>query len=302
MNIDIAEGRLFENLAVGRAVESHTAGQAQRFLPGAPVDMIQQREVVFFEDHLHGGGQVGMPRGDFVAGRARRAEHLEHFPREHAAGDRLAAIPGHLDAVAMMRKVIEVEAAIAGFGLDDLANLRGEAGLAVSGQTHHFVLVAVLREAQKLSEGGVENAERVREQHGAEQIDAIAAADAPLNAAVIAETIDRDYGSFFEGRGKEGAGEVRAVVLHLVDFGALQLGKDGAGPLGAEAGYLDDVGDAGHGSLPGGRTGGRVQHFSRDVREWIAGDGHVFDVVSIRPVETGGGGEIGESRPMLDAV
>src|ERR1700684_1394385 len=142
----------------------------------------------------------------------------------------------------------------------------------------------------------------MREQHGPEYVDAIATADAPLDAAVIAEAIHGDYGGFVEGGGEEGAGEVRAMVLDLVDAGALQLGQNRAGPFGAQAGHLDDVGDARHGPLPGGRTDGGIQHFSRDVGEGIAGDGYVFDLIPIRSVETGGRGKIGESGPMFNAV
>ena len=115
LNIDVAERRLFEDLAVGRAVESDSAGQAQSFLPGALVDMIQEREIVLFEDGLHGCRQIGVPCGDFLARRPRLAEDLDHFAREQVAGDRLATIPSHLDALAMVREVIQVKAGIGRF-------------------------------------------------------------------------------------------------------------------------------------------------------------------------------------------
>jgi hypothetical protein len=44
--------------------------------------VIEQREVVFFEDGLHGGGQIGVPIGEFAAGFAGLAEDFEHLARE----------------------------------------------------------------------------------------------------------------------------------------------------------------------------------------------------------------------------
>ena len=46
----------------------------------------------------------------------------------------------------------------------------------------------------------------------------------------------------------------------------------------------------------------RHKHFPRNVREGIAGDGDVLDVVPIGSVEAGRGGQIRESGPMFDAV
>ena len=143
----------------------------------------------------------------------------------------------------------------------------------------------------------------MREQYGAEHVDAIAAAHAPLDAAVIAEAIHRDDRGFFERRDEEGAGQVRAMVLHLVDVGRASTRRESCRDVPGSGG-------------PPGRywrlcaaerrqeAGRRAAHntlrpmCAKGLREMAT----CAIVVPIRAVQTGGRGEIGESGPVLDAV
>ena len=102
-----------------------------------------------------------------------------------------------------------------------------EARLAVGRQAHHLVFVAVLREAEELRERGVEQAERVRELDAAADVDVVAAADAPHDAAEVAEPVDRDDRRFVERRGEERAGQMGAMVLDEMDAHAIGVGDAG---------------------------------------------------------------------------
>jgi hypothetical protein len=101
-----------------------------------------------------------------------------------------------------MGEVVEVEPALNvvthDLGSNDLAYSIREARLPVGGEAHHFVLVAVLRKAEELRERGIEDAEGVRKQDGALDLDLVALADAPHDAAEVAETVDGDDGGVLE--------------------------------------------------------------------------------------------------------
>ena len=113
LDVDVAEVRPVEDHSVGDAVQSHAAGQADSSSAGLLLDEVQEREVVLLQDELDGGGEVHMALLDFRAGLAGLAELLRHFGGEDGAEGRFAALPGHLDALAVMGEVVEVEAALA---------------------------------------------------------------------------------------------------------------------------------------------------------------------------------------------
>jgi len=120
-----------------------------------------------------------------------------------------------------MREVVEVEPALALLGSNDLAHTIREARLAVCGQTHHFVFIAVLGETEELRERCVKDPEGVGKQDGALDPDLAALAEAPHDAAEVAEPVNGDDGGVLEGRCEEGAGEAGAVVLDEVEVGGI---------------------------------------------------------------------------------
>jgi hypothetical protein len=107
LHVDIVERGVLEELAVGGAVERDAARQAHGLHFRSVVNLVEEREVVLFQNDLHGSGHVGVLREDFGARNARLAEHLYHLVRVHRAQGRLAAFPGHLDAVRVVREVVE---------------------------------------------------------------------------------------------------------------------------------------------------------------------------------------------------
>jgi len=240
-----------------------------------------------------------MLRAHFGVGSARIiAEGIGEFVGVNGAEGRLAPVPAHDHALIVMGEVTEVEADLIVIGTDDVADLLEEARLAVSGESHHFVLVAILGESEELGEGGVEEAEGVREADGAAHVDVIAAADDPHDAAEVAEAIDGDDGGLIERRTEEGAGEVGAVMLDEMDFG-MAIGEAGGEEVGGDAGNADGVAGAGGGARPVLRAGGDAEELVGEVGTRVARDG---DMVGDSAVEASAGGEEGEAGPVFGAV
>jgi hypothetical protein len=120
-----------------------------------------------------------------------------------------------------MGEVVEVELHLGSSDTHDVADLLRVNRLTIGGQTHQLVLVAILREAEELGEGGVKDPKRVREAGGTLDVDIGALAHAPHDAAEIAEAVHRDHRGFIERRREEGARQVGAVVLYEVQARAL---------------------------------------------------------------------------------
>ena len=74
-----------------------------------------------------------------------------------------AAVPRHRGALDVVPEVVQVELVAEAVAPDDPAELVQVARLAVGGEAHHLVLVAVLGEAEVLRDGRVVDAEGVRE-------------------------------------------------------------------------------------------------------------------------------------------
>src|SRR5260370_18365865 len=233
---------------------------------------------------------------------ARQAGVAPKSIRQLARVDRtergFAARPAHVDAVRVMGEVVEIEADLIAVRPNDVSDLFEKARLAVSGETHHFVLVAVLGEPEELGERGVEDAKGVREVHGALDFDAVAATDAPHDTAEVAEAVDGDHGGWVERGAKEGAGEVSAVMFDEVDFGFAVDDADGV-EIGANPGHADGVAGAGSYARPVLRARGGAEHFSSEVSARIARDGNM---VGDFAVQAGSSSEEREAGPVFDAV
>ena len=64
----------------------------------------------------------------------------------------------------------------------------------------------------------IENAERMRKQDRPSTLDGCASPDAPGRAGEIAEPVDRDDHGLVERRDMEGGGQMREVMLDVVEF------------------------------------------------------------------------------------
>ncbi len=130
---------------------------------------------------------------------------------------------------------IEAEGAIAAQAHDPLHRL--EMGrLAVGGQPHHLVFVAVVRKAEELGDRGVEGAEGVWKEHLAIDADAGAGAMAPGGAGEITEAIHRHHRRLREGRGVEGRRQMGTVVVDEVQPGAQRLIRKCSGQVVGQGG------------------------------------------------------------------
>ena len=179
LNVHVSKVRSLEDHAISHAIQRHSACQANRCRARLLLNKIQHRKVVLFEHRLHGCGEVLVALLDFGPGHARFAKNLCHLVRKDRAQSRFPAIPSHLHALAVMCEVVQIQAALISLGADQAPHLFGKARLAISGEAHHLVFVAVLGKAEKLRKSGVEKAQRVRESDGAVDIEVVAFADCP---------------------------------------------------------------------------------------------------------------------------
>ena len=131
LHVELGERRPIENHPVGDAVQRDAAREANPLHPCSLVHFVEQREVALFEDELHRGGKVGVMVTELGARGTRRPEDVDHLLRIDRSDDRLAAVPGHLDALAVVHEVIEVQAHLIAFDAHDVADLLGEARLAI---------------------------------------------------------------------------------------------------------------------------------------------------------------------------
>src|SRR5262249_36511689 len=102
------------------------------------------------------------------------------------------AVPGHLHTLTVMGEVIQIEPALIILGTDDVPQLFSKARLAIGGEAHHLVFVAIFGKTEELREGGIEDAQRMREGAGPSYFDLISLSDAPHHAAEIPEAVDGD--------------------------------------------------------------------------------------------------------------
>ncbi len=74
LNVDAFEGRGVKNFAVGDAIESDAAGEAQIFLSGGFAERRDVRQQNFFQARLQAGGNIAMALFDRLVGLARGAQ------------------------------------------------------------------------------------------------------------------------------------------------------------------------------------------------------------------------------------
>src|SRR3989440_2996377 len=172
-----------------------------------------------FEPPLKACGDVALAIRERRTLLARGAESFCELVGEDATDCGRAFVPTHLDPFGVVPEVFEVEAeAPALVRAYDLAELFDEARLAVGRESHHLPLVAVVREAEELRSRRVEYASRVRVLHLAEHFNFVALSYAPHRRDEVAEAVNREQGGSLEGRDVEGAGEVCAVMLDVVEL------------------------------------------------------------------------------------
>ena len=136
-------------------------------------------------------------------------------------------------------------------------------------------------------------------QHGALHLDLVALADAPYDAAEVAEAVYGNDSGVFEGGGEEGARQVRAVMLHEMKVGPVfcvySLGAENLASLSNAKAVPNPRSKSG----PTVRPEGRAKHLVGPVDLGIARDG---DVIGRGSVEACSCSHDRQSGPMFDSV
>src|SRR5436853_5631971 len=155
LNINPFEGGHVEDLAVGDAVEGDPARKTERFLARTRMQGVQYSEQHFLKPRLGRCGDISMPLLDGGAGLSRCTQPLFYIGRKEPTerGRPIRLAPGHLGAVSVVDEIVEPEREWGSVRrADDAAELIEMGGLAIGRQTHYFVLVSILPEAEKLCE------------------------------------------------------------------------------------------------------------------------------------------------------
>ena len=98
-----------------------------------------------------------------------------------------------------MREVVEAELEEVAVEPDELAHPRAvRLGVAVGREAHHLPLVPVLGEAEPLRQRGVEDPERVREEHAVEHLEAVPAPDREHRRGEVAVPVHREHRGLLE--------------------------------------------------------------------------------------------------------
>src|ERR1044071_4680955 len=90
-------------------------------------------------------------------------------------------------------------------------------GLPVWSKPHDLVFVTELHEPEKLSDGEIDETERMREIGSMQHLQPVSAAFRPRGADEIAESVDGADGCVFKRRDKERAGQMRRMMLYPVN-------------------------------------------------------------------------------------
>ncbi len=217
---DVLERCLGADAPVRDRVQRHPAREADPRDPRALPEGADEVEVRLLQHRLEGGGDVLVRRSQLAVRLPRRPERLLELLRVETADRRRPLVPGHVDALLVVQEVVEPQLEEVAFRADDPAHLVEEARGAVRGQAHHLALVAVLGEAEPLGDRGVEDPERVREEHSLEDPERRSTALGQHRAGEVTEAVHGEDRRVLERRDEEGARHVRLVVLDVVQLGA----------------------------------------------------------------------------------
>src|SRR5262249_18457334 len=96
--------------------------------------------------------------GQRLAFFARRPKGAGEFIGENSANHRRTLIPGHVDTFRYMPKIIQIQAEpVTALSANDVPKLFDESRLSMRREAHHFSFVAIMRKAEELRRGGVED-------------------------------------------------------------------------------------------------------------------------------------------------
>ncbi|MGC4080845.1 MAG: hypothetical protein QM736_01680 [Vicinamibacterales bacterium] len=141
LDVDAFERCLALDLAVHRAVQRHTASQAQIGQAGLRCELAQQREHDVLEQRLQRRRDVLMLHLERCAGLPARTEELFELGREDVANHGRAGLPRHVDPFAVVDEVGQIELEALWCDTHETAQRVDILGFAVRCEPHHLELV-----------------------------------------------------------------------------------------------------------------------------------------------------------------
>src|SRR5581483_5991758 len=224
------------------------------------------------------------------------------------AGKMDDAIAGDLHALvaAERHEVIEIQLKVSVARKDNLAHRIAVGVTAIGREAHHFAFVAVLLVTNELAHHGVEASQRMRNENTVEHLDFVSLAACKHGGHEVTRAVIAEAGGLVPPGAVIGAGDVRDVVLEVMNFEAQAVGGNLKCARQKSANVLhrflalaetDEVENL-------GRFGKRVLHFLGEVGVAVLADGDMVNVgkARARGVEASADGEAGKSAVVLDTV
>ena len=200
---DVVERPLAQDAPVADAVERDAAGQAELAQPGLGVDVARRPQHRLLGNRLDRRGDVHLALGDGRLGPPRRPVEQRVEPARR-----------HSETLAVLEvRHVHAERPV-GLQVDQVVpNAVDVLRLPVGREAHQLVLARVHLEAGEVGEGGVQQADRMREADLVRQLDAVAPPGPERGGGPLADAVHREDGGFVERGRKERARRVRLVVL-----------------------------------------------------------------------------------------
>src|SRR6267142_2799242 len=179
--------------------------------------MIEDVKANLFQTQLQACCHVAFAIGEWPTRRAARTKCMRELVGKDAAYYGRTLIPTHVHTFRVMAEVIEIQAKLSiFFGANDLAKLINKTRLAVRGKPHHFAFIAIMRETDELSGGGVDYARGMWILDLSQHIDRIPFSLCPHGRDEISEAIDGKQRGALERRNKKRTGEMSSMVFDIV--------------------------------------------------------------------------------------
>ena len=174
--------------------------------------------------YLHGPCDVLVTLRQRLVLPAHRTQHRPQRLAVESADRGCAVFPRVIDFLPMVAEIIQIKTKHpVSAKLHYTAHLTEKPRLAIWRQSHDLVFVAVVQETEVLRQCLIENAQRVREIHPPADFNLGAATHAPGGAGEIPEPIHRHRSRFLERRNQERRGQVRDMMLNVVQFSTESL-------------------------------------------------------------------------------
>ena len=115
-----------------------------------------------FRHHLQRFGDVIMPRCHRSLAITLRAKFANELVTEERLDDRSAVVPGHSNSLPVVRKIVKIQLKSVSLRSNHPAKEVSKFRLTIRSQSHHFVLVTVVRKPQVHGDGSVKETNRMR--------------------------------------------------------------------------------------------------------------------------------------------